>query len=367
MRDKVAVIGAGTAGLIAAKTLCELGIGATVYDQKRRLGFPPMASGIVSIKGLEGLGIDYARAVTNTLYGADIHAGREVMHIMSKKPMARVLDREKLNIACYDECVSKGARIFTGRRLGPKDFEDLHKDNIIVGADGAVSAVARHFSMGAIRRHVLTYKAEFNVSPHDPRKVDLFFDNAVSPGLFGWMCPNGRDVLEVGVGIDSRHGNSRSAFDRLMRLGEVREAVGSAKAYGEYASIIPMRTIRHMVKENEEVLLVGDAAGQVKPTTGGGIVFGGNAAKMAARAIRDHVESEKRLGEYETAFMKRFGGDLAMHRAISVFCSRMGTDRLAALVKAGKFMGAEGFLSRYGDMDRPSLMLKRFFLRGLAD
>ena len=121
MRTKVAVVGAGTAGLIAAKYLAASGIDTSVYEQKKRLGYPPRASGIVSIEGLKGLGIDYRKAVTNTLYGANIHAGKEVMRILSKKPMAHVLDREKLNLACYEESVREGAKVFTGRNVDSKD------------------------------------------------------------------------------------------------------------------------------------------------------------------------------------------------------------------------------------------------------
>jgi len=116
-RRSVAVIGAGTSGLIAARDLASFGIPTVVYEQKARLGYPPKASGIVSIKGLESLGIGYEKAVTNTLYGANIHAGNAVMHIVSKKPQAHVLDRVKLNEICYDECVGKGAEVRKGVRV----------------------------------------------------------------------------------------------------------------------------------------------------------------------------------------------------------------------------------------------------------
>ncbi len=363
MRTKVAVVGAGTAGLIAARDLAASGIDTGVYERKKRLGYPPRASGIVSIEGLRGLGINYRKAVTNTLYGANIHAGKEVMRILSRKPMAHVLDREKLNLACYDESVRGGAGVFLGRSVDSKILEGLHKDHIIVGADGAVSAVARHFSMGAIDDHVLTYKAEFDAMPRDRRVVDLFFDDEVVPGFFGWMCPNTKGTLEVGIGIASGHGDSKSAFDRFLKVRGVSEAVDGSKMLGGYASIIPVSARKRIVDENVEVLLIGDAAGQVKPTTGGGIVFGGNGAMLAARAIVDHIEEGSGLSAYEKVFNEKFGRDLAMHRALSRIYSGMGTGRLALLMKVAKALGAESFLSKYGDMDRPGVMLRRFFLR----
>ncbi len=364
MRSKVAVIGAGTAGLIAAKYLAASGIDTRVYEQKKRLGYPPKASGIVSIEGLKGLGMDYRKAVTNTLYGANIHAGKEVMRILSEKPMAHVLDREKLNLACYEESVRAGAKVLTGRNVDSKVLESLHKDSIIVGADGAISSVARHFSMGPVGDHVLTYKAEFDAKPRDKRVVDLFFDNRVASKFFGWVCPKTKGTLEVGIGVDSGNGNSKSAFDRLLKVSDVSEAIGNSKMLSGYASIIPLRMRKRIVSGKEEVLLVGDAAGQVKPTTGGGIVFGGNGALLAARAIVDHINNGNELEEYEKTFNGKFGRDLAMHRTLSRAYSGMSAGNLALLVKAAKALGIEPFLSKYGDMDRPSVMLRRFFLRG---
>jgi flavin-dependent dehydrogenase len=364
MRTRVAVVGAGTAGLIAAKNLAARGIDTRVYDQKKRLGYPPRASGIVSLEGLKGLGIGYRGAVTNTLYGANIHAGKEVLRVLSRKPMACVLDREKLNRACYYESVREGATVLQGRNVDSRLLEELHRDSIIVGADGAVSSVARHFSMGAVGDHVLTYKAEFDASPGDMGVVDLFFDNRIAPGFFGWMCPKAKDTVEVGIGIGPGHGNSRSAFDRLLKVEEIAEVIGGSMMLGGHASIIPVRARDRIVDGKDEVLLVGDAAGQVKPTTGGGIVFGGNGAILAAVAIADHIECGRGLEEYGRAFNRNFGTDLAIHRILRGVYSGIGAGNLALLIRAARALGMESFLSKYGDMDRPSVMLRRFFLRG---
>lgn len=366
MRGKVAVIGAGTSGLIAAKQLAALGVETAVYDQKTRLGYPAKASGIISINGLKSLGIRYEKAVTNTLYGANIHAGGKTMHIMAKKPQAHVLDRVILNEICRAEAEAAGAAVKTGVQIDSGKIEELRKENIIVGADGPLSLVAKHFTMGTIKNYTLTYKAEYAVGVGDDRAVDLYFDNALAPKFFAWTCPNSKNVLEVGIGIDSKHGNSRAAFDRFVKLKEVSDRLRKAKMLGGYASMIPMQTVRKVVDAKNEVLLVGDAAGQVKPTTGGGIVFGGNAARLAARVIDAHIRKGASLEEYEKLFKKGFGTELALHGMISRIYSGLDTKKLGFLIGISKTLGFEGFFSEYGDMDRPSVMLKRFFLRGMA-
>ena len=364
MRSGVSVVGAGTAGLISAKRLAGLGIEATVYDQKRELGVPVRASGILSVSGLSGLGMDYGRAVTNTLYGARIHAGRRVMEVKSGERVAHVLDRKRLNDLCHDEAVANGAEVVLGERISGSRMEDLSREGILIGADGAVSGVARHFGMGEIDRYCLTYKAEFNVEPENAGLVDLFFDNRITRGLFAWFCPNSRDVLEIGVGIDSRFGNAKEAFDRVMATGHASEAVGGARPISEGASIIPMSLRERMADRKRKVMLVGDAAGQVKPSTGGGIVFGGNAAIMAARAAKEELEGGDGIGNYEKEYRRRYAFDTALHAMANRVYSGMGEKGLGYLIGMFNLVGTGSFLAKYGDMDMPTL-IPRNVLRGM--
>ena len=132
-----------------------------------------------------------------------------------------------------------------------------------------------------------------------------------------------------------------------------------------HASIIPLGYRKVTVKGN--VLLVGDAAGQVKATTGGGIIFGAACARVAADVISAHIEHGTALAHYEKMWRRQYGMDLKLHAALHNYYSSMGPRSLALLIRMSKLFGAEQFFSRYGDMDSPSTMLKRFVLRGLAE
>lgn len=365
MVSKVSIVGAGTAGLIAAKALSKSGIKTVVYDQKQRPGHPIHASGILSIKGLDSLGVGYSSTLTNTLYGARIHAGGQTISIRSREPIAHVLDRPGLNEVCRKEAEEHGAEIVTGRRVAGHELDRMNSSGILIGADGAVSSVASHFSMGAIGTHALTYKAEYEVSSNDGM-VDLFFDSAYR-GLFAWLCPNSNDILEVGVGVDSRHGNGRRAFEHFTRRDEIAPILGNAKMLTEGASMIPMSMRERIVDGRRRVLLVGDAAGQVKATTGGGIIFGGNAALIAADTIKRHVADGTNLNRYKDAFNAKLGKEMALHRLMSKAYSSAGPRMLGIGLTAMRILGIDRFLGDYGDMDMPSLMIKRFFLRGLSN
>ncbi|MGC8676509.1 MAG: FAD-dependent oxidoreductase, partial [Candidatus Micrarchaeia archaeon] len=351
------VIGAGVAGLVLARDLAEKGVSVTVYDKKERPGMPDTASGILSIKGLDSLGIPYMNAVRNTLYGARIHAGRAVMEIKAKEPQARVLDRPTLNDICVDVAEKAGAKLSLGKQIGVDQLNEFSKSGILVGADGANSLVSKHFGMGSIEDYVLTYKAKFEF-PNDDHSVDLFFDNSVAPGLFAWLCPLSKYEIEAGLGIGARHGNSRTAFERFMAK-YARNEIGKAKMLEAHASIIPISTRKRIVDEARKVLLVGDAAGQVKASTGGGIIYGGNAARIAAKAIYACIRKGEPLSNYEREFYRKFGVDMKLHRLIRLLYSSLSPGMMQMLVGTLARLGVGEALGKHGDMDSPSTTLKR--------
>ncbi len=361
MEKDVKIVGAGVVGLILAKRLAAKGIRTAVYEQKRRVGYPVKASGILSIRGIGALDINYKKAVENELGGARIHIGKTLLKVHSEKPVAYAVDRLRLNEICYDEAVSAGAKVELGRRISESEIRGFAKESVVVGADGAVSIVAKAFGFEPISRYVLTYRAEYQTDVSDIDVVDIFVDTKITPGFFGWVAPIAKDKIEVAVGIDSKRGNSRRAFDSFVRIKEVAGMIDGAKPLGAEASIIPLSLRKNFVDEKKDVLLVGDAAGQTKQSTGGGIIFGGNAAIMAAVAIQKYLSGDGLLIDYQKEWMRSFGADAKIHGAIHWIYSHFDTGALGAFASLLKVMGIEGFLSRHGDMDSPKRMLKSLF------
>ncbi|MDE1811215.1 MAG: hypothetical protein KGH66_04185 [Candidatus Micrarchaeota archaeon] len=194
--------------------------------------------------------------------------------------------------------------------------------------------------------------------------VGLYFDNRIAHRFFGWTVPYSDTKIEVGIGISDRaKTTSLVAFRRFVAESDMEELEGARLVNG-YASVIPLAARRRTVMGN--VALVGDAAGQVKATTGGGIIFGVSCAKLLAHQVKKVVDGKGRLEDYEGVWRKRYGMDLKMHAVLHKYYSTVDSRGLGMFFKMSKLFGSEQFFSKYGDMDRPSLMLKRFFLRGLA-
>ncbi len=363
MDKRVFIIGAGTAGLILARELSKKGIKTKVFDQKKKPGTPVTASGIISINGLKSIKTNYEETITNTLYGARLHAGKSVMEIKAKKPIAYVVDREKFNEVLLKEAQDSGAEISLGKRITEEDIQELSKQGIVVGADGAVSTVAKHFEMGNVESYVLTYKAEYETNLEDIQSVDLFFDKDISAGLFGWLCPNSKTILEAGIGINPGRYNSKAAFEKFISYKSTESKLKNATLLNEHASIIPMKLRKKIVDEKNNVILVGDSAGQVKPSTGGGIVFGGNAAIIASEIIQKYFNGDVSLKEYEKLYKKKFVFDTRVHKLLNNFYSNASEKSLSLTMRVLNNIGMSSFLSEYGDMDSPKTIIKNAILR----
>ena len=288
------------------------------------------------------------------------------LNVTSQKPMAHVLDRGILAENAERSAKSAGADIIKGKRLQKHDLAELARDQstVLVGADGAVSGVAKAFGFPPINDYVLTYKAEYSgASVENDNIVGLYFSKHYAHGLFGWHVPYSNGLVELGLGISpSSRIDSRTAFRRFIGAGEVDKIVEGARVVSGHASIIPLAPRRKTVIGN--VALVGDAAGQVKATTGGGIIFGCLSAKLLCDAMVKSNGNISGVARYERMWRAAHGMDLSMHRMIRSYYSR--TANLGRTFGMAKALGLEDFFSRYGDMDSPGLMVKRFLIRGLS-
>ncbi|MCL4403421.1 MAG: NAD(P)/FAD-dependent oxidoreductase [Candidatus Marsarchaeota archaeon] len=365
----VVVVGAGIVGLSAARFIAERGIDVDVYDSKKSVEEgAPKASGIISVRGLKSTGIEYSEAVVNPLSGARLHAAGSTLTVKSSKVEAYVVDRGLLVKSAERMARKVGVKIHLGERLGRERISEIQDsgNTILIGADGAVSNVASVLGFPKISERVLTYKAEAETTEAiDDDLVDIFFSKKVSNGLFGWIVPYSANHIEIGIGVgEKQRMTSRKAFDMLIDSGAIK-GIDRSRIHDGYASMIPLKQRSRTVIGN--TALVGDAAGQVKATTGGGIVFGVGCARILAEYVSRAARNEGRLAEYETAWRKIYGADLKMHSIIHRYYSSVGDPYLGATFSMMRHLGFERFFSRHGDMDRPMRMLRSFLTFGLID
>jgi geranylgeranyl reductase family protein len=363
------VIGCSATGALAARDAARLGLRAACLEEHARPGKGGACSGLVSRRGLTLLDADAALerdgVVLNEVRGAVLHVKNGAsLTVARRASVACVLDRQKFDEALAKQASAAGAEIKLRHRVtavqqtlrgvtvrcGAKRFES----EFVIGADGATSLTAAALGFPKIPRFVLGYEAEFEGAKTDAENeefVELFFDSRAFPGFFAWLIPAGRKKVRAGFATRdfASFAYSKNAFFRLPPV-EALVKNPRAKRAREYAHVIPVSVRSRTQSRDGRVLLVGDAAGQVKATTGGGIVFGGLCARQAASSIKKALDSNS-LPDYERSWRKKYGATLKLHSFTRRALNSLGDAGLNAFVGVGKHAGLEWFLREFGDMD----------------
>jgi flavin-dependent dehydrogenase len=339
---KVHVVGAGPAGSIAAISAIRSGYDVVVSEEHASPGIPQNCSGLLSADGLSSLKdfFDYRKSVICPVFGADIHFLDERFSVRRGRPVGFVCDRSAIDRELASKAEEEGARINYNELVR----NDFHAHNII-GADGPLSAVARRFSFSRIKRHVLTFQAKTNLSCEEPGIVEVFLSNKRFPGFFAWVIPHDEYTAELGVGVEAPC-RPLDAWRWLLKM------KGLDQELKPQGAVIPITTrpgtAMRIGKWN--VLLAGDAAGQVKAVSGGGVVFGGQCAALAGRYASNPLR-------YDLEWRLRLGPDLSMHRVVRKYLSSLTDPGLAALGRRLKRMRFDEYLSNHGCMDKPTNMV----------
>ena len=362
MRDvymyDIQVIGAGPAGCIAAREAAKRNLKVTVFEEHERIGSQLKCSGLLSKKGLDGLGIDYRKAILNEIRGAKIYSpSLNEMRVVSPNIKAFVIDRGEFDRICADEAEEQGVKILLGKRARKTDL----KSNLIIGADGALSQVAAWFGFPKINEFAFCYQADFqNAHIKESEVVEVFLSNALFPGFFGWSIPLNESEARVGLGVfrDVRKKYEFSVkhyFDNFTKKHKIiSKILEDSKQKNVLSAVIPLS--QRKITAKSKVLLVGDAAGQVKATTGGGIIFGGNCARIAGALAPTMIE-DGNSSQYEREWRKKFGRDLMLHRRVREMYNSMSDTQIDRYFSIAKKAGAEKFLMKHGDMDSPTAMI----------
>ncbi len=361
------VVGAGPAGSAMARDIASQGFRVLLLEEHGAVGRPLHCSGLVTARTLELAGVGDG-VVRNEIRGAVIHSpgGRE-LSIGGDRVYALAIDRVRLDETMAVQAQEAGAELLLGARFLALERENglvrLHAERggrrasflakLLVGADGALSRVAKQLGVHRPDGMVLGLGAEMRAPGMLKDQVVAFVDQSLAPGWFAWAIPLGDGRVRVGTGTT----NGVKPIDSLRCLyGRFPEYFGNAELLGFAAGDIPLWAPTRPYGEN--VLLVGDAARQVKPTSGGGIYTGlvgaGHAAGTAVEALKREDFSRAFLSRYHKAFMADLGDELKRgadlhrlfasldNRQLEQLLVRLGGDRLRKLILT------------HGDIDFPS-------------
>jgi flavin-dependent dehydrogenase len=310
------------------------------------------------------------RSVLREITGGYLHSpsGIEIL-IKAAETKALVLERQILNCELIDRAAEAGVDIRVHTEASGYEngvIELTHKNvtykvqaPLIIGADGPRSAVARWFSLPSPPKMLIAAQAIIDRAPRREDFVEILFGKDVAPGFFAWAVPAEEGRMRVGLATPANI-SAQSLLERLLT-----ERRFSGKLVAKINSLIPIGTVDRTFAAG--ALLVGDAAGQTKPTSGGGIYIGGLCAKIAgevgACAVASGDFSINSLGKYEERWRKEIGADLKFgmvaHRTLAKL-SDNEIDRIFTLIKQPAL---KELIEQEGDIDYPRYLAKAFLQR----
>lgn len=327
----VVVVGAGPAGSLAARTLAERDVDVLMVEKRPEIGVPVRCGEATGIAGLEQLRVKLGKkAVSSRTRGAIVYSpDMSTVEFLSEEPIGYILDRRLFDKALARQAAEAGADVSVNtaavaikRRHGKVVGVELEKRgereavecSCVVGADGVESVVGRWAGLttrSPVRE--MTSCVEYELVGVDIDMFDVmefYFGSKIAPGGYAWVFPKSEDIANVGLGV---RGSQSSAIYYLKRFVHSMKKIRTGRVTRVVAGGVPVQgPIDKSVAQG--VLLVGDAARQVDPLTGGGIYnamhCGVMAGEVAARAVNEQDFSEEFLREYEEKWRRDIGSSL---------------------------------------------------------
>lgn len=373
----VIVVGAGPTGSTAARYAAINGASVLMIEDHASIGSPVSCTGLLSTRAVAECDIrpsdDF---VLNKVRGAFVHSmNGTCLPIDGKETKAYVVSRKSFDRNLAAMALENGVELkLNTRAIGLENINGVRKlsvveegnvhnieAKVIIGADGVRSSVARMAGLGQVKKILPGIQIEAPYHSPDTDFVELFVGSQ-APGFFGWTVPVDENISRIGMAIDSR--TNENVLLYLERMLKNNAHISSRYGGGQADLVVggipigpPDRTYA------EGVLIAGDAAGQVKPTSGGGIFTGATCAKIAgevaAKAALENDNSAQRLSEYDRRWRAKLGRELDMGMRIHNLIGGLGDSEMNELIDSMNKPSILDTITEYGDMDHPSIVIKK--------
>lgn len=383
----VIVVGAGPAGSEAARASACAGLRTLLVEEHATVGAPSHCTGKLSQHAFREFDLPVTLA-QNAVSAAVFHSpGGASVHVRRATVDSYVVDRVAFDRWLVSRAADAGARVLTGVRVTHAEREDGRmivrgqrrapaaetfdaRCRIIIDAEGASPRLPGILGLRLPRRYALGLQYEMRgVGGLAADTPETFFGSGVAPGFFAWLMPLGESRARVGLCVDPRRTHRPPVWylERLLATHPaLRDRVAGAVVEHKVAGRIPLLTARSPTGA-DGMIVVGDAAGQVKATSGGGIYFAMLAGRIAGEAAVRYVAGDRTAPVvYERRWRQRFGREVAFtafgRRAINRLSDRELDLVLRAIAESSRLRAS---IERAGDTQFQSHLFLPL-LRGLA-
>ena len=358
----VVVVGGGPGGLHAARRLAAGGANVTVLEEHDACGTPVHCTGILARDAFDEFGLSRT-SILNELTTARFVSpqGADVVH-RTRAVEAVVIDRGRFDQQLAAEAGCAGARVRLGVRVRAVT---IAPDRVTVDVAGGATVEARACVLATGGRYALhrplglglpdhyLHTAQRELPAAHPGVVEVHFGRSLAPGGFGWVVPvwrGDRSFARVGVMAEQL---APAHFARLLERVASRWGLqwdGEAPRQ----KVLPLSSIARTYRER--LLVVGDAAGLVKPTTGGGIYYSllsaGLAADVLLAALADGDLSARRLSAYQRLWKARLKSELDTQLSFRKLAQQMSDDDIEGLFELARTDGVLPIVRKTASFNR---------------
>ena len=384
------IIGAGPAGSLAAHEAIyrKSGLKVYVFEEHLKEGLPVHCSGLISLKRFKKLGRDFKKnrrkfVLNNIRRSKFIGPDCNSFEIDRDQDSLAVMNRVALDHYLAGRAKKLGCEYYLGHsvrqiklvenswnlQIKHKKGIKTHRTRILISAEGTRAKLTGSVGLPTPNKNWLfpALQYEFDgVRNLEPDCVELYFGQKYAPGFFGWVIPISDESARIGVGFSKWFGGkTRLYINQFLRKHPLlKTRLRNAVKTRHYGGLIPVSgPINKTFFTN--LMVVGDAAGQSKATTGGGVNIGGFCGRLAGNIARkiilDEVTHQKGCRDYEKMWKAHFEPNLSLMKLLRRMLTPLPDDSWNKIIRIARDTNMEGYLQN-SDIDLHGIDLLKYSL-----
>ena len=348
---------------MAARHLAQRGHDVVVLEEHPGIGLPTHCTGLIGLEAFSELDIPRHTILDITHAARFVAPDGSSVIVDADRVNAAIVDRALFDQALADSSRAAGADLRSSARVRTIAISDTGVTVTADGDGGTITARAcilacganyrfnRQLGLGVTRAFVQSAQLERSFA--GPEQVEVHLGRSVAPRGFAWVVPfrrDGQPFQRLGLMADAGAGSLFRAFATQLRS---RYGIADADWPEPRLKILPLGPVARTY--GPRLLAVGDAAGLVKPTTGGGIYYslisGQFAADTLDEALRPDDLRESRLRQHETRWRERLGAEIRIGLAFRLLASRLNDRGIDSLVELARIDGIVPMLRQTADFN----------------